>query len=409
MEDAISQLQDLGVTRGQAKKALARYNNDVARAADFIFSGAFLSDDEDGTNQGPESTMETDEQLAIRLSREEDEAAQQASFNDNTAFKETIITPPSPAVTVENEPVQLDKSASHTNYDSSNWSVVPFKEPESTPSNIHTTITATTTSSAQLMSEASLTWWKDPEDPSERMALDDLPIGLRPPSYNFAYSPILVQALFHVTAFQEAVLSFRPTPYAWGAPKNYWKGFGEPVPGYIMREVVTKRQVTKPIIAPETTTTTPPPPPQHAPEAVDENLISLDSPEDKMASLTIQDNEENSDHKITINNDSEDSGSSINEETAESDLPPLIVESTPVEEETVEFVDHVENEVQLMPKCLEALAELQKLFAFLGNTSRLYGSVSHYVRALNSKLTSSGWEFSDQTFEGEKSADEVYE
>lgn len=139
--------------------------------------------------------METDEQLAIRLSREEDEALQQAALNDNNTFKETITTPASPAVTVESklekkkndeiiciignidEPVQLDKSASHLNYDSSNWSVVPFKEAETMPSNMHTTAattTTTTTSSAQLMNESLLTWWKDPEDPSERMALDDL-------------------------------------------------------------------------------------------------------------------------------------------------------------------------------------------------------------------------------------------
>lgn len=240
--------------------------------------------------------------------------------------------------------------------------------------------------------------------------LYDRPIGLRPPSYNFAYSPILVQALFHVTAFQEAILSFRPTPYAWGAPKNYWKGFGEPVPGYIMREVVTKRQVTKPVIAPEapsatTTTLSPTPPRQQTPDVVDENLISVDPPQEKMAALNIHDEDDDQDGKVIINDDNDnrdDSGSSINEDIAESDLPPLIVESTPVEVETVEFEDHVENEVQLMPKCLEALAELQKLFAFLGNTSRLYGSVSHYVRALNTKLTSSGWEFSDQTFEGNK-------
>lgn len=227
------------------------------------------------------------------------------------------------------------------------------------------------------------------------------PIGLRPPSYNFAYSPVLIQALFHVTAFQEAVLSFRPTPYSWGAPKNYWKGFGEPVPGYIMREVVTKRQITKSAITPESSTSLqsspappPPPPPQY-----DEELISLDSPEDKMAALTLddKDDDENNEKPFVIN--SNDSGSNINEDATENDLPPLIVESTPVEEEMVEFVNHVENELQLMPKCLEALAEMQKLFAFLGNSSRLYGSVSHYVRALNTKLTSNGWEFSDQTFE----------
>lgn len=47
--------------------------------------------------------METDEQLAIRLSREEDEALQQAALNDNNTFKETITTPASPAVTVESK------------------------------------------------------------------------------------------------------------------------------------------------------------------------------------------------------------------------------------------------------------------------------------------------------------------
>lgn len=167
-----------------------------------------------------------------------------------------------------------------------------------------------------------------------------------------------------------------------------------------MREVVTKRQITRPGITPESSTSlqsspAPPlPPPQH-----DEELISLESPEDKMAVLTLEDNDDYEDNKSPFVINDNDTGSSINEDVMENDLPPLIVESTPVQEETVEFVDHVESELQLMPKCLEALAEIQKLFAFLGNSSRLYGSVSHYVRALNTKLTSNGWEFSDQTFE----------
>ncbi|KAI8644348.1 hypothetical protein BD408DRAFT_340692 [Parasitella parasitica] len=305
MEDTISQLQDLGVSRSQAKKALARYNNDVARAADFIFSGAPLSDDDDDEN---ESIMETDEQLALRLSREEENNQQlNPNFNDSNTSKKALVTPPSPAATVE---------------------------PTSTTANVYTS------SPAQLLNESSLTWWKDPENPSERMALDDLPIGLRPPSYNFAYSPVLVQALFHVTTFQEAVLSFRPTAYLWGSPKSYWKGFGEPVPGYIKRD-------------PET------------------DVVSKDG-----------------------------SGNSTNEDATEMGLPPLIVESVPIEEEQVEFVNHVESELQLMSKSLEALAEMQKLFAFLGNTKRLYGNVSHYVRAVSTKLISNGWEFNDQTFEG---------
>lgn len=53
--------------------------------------------------------METDEQLALRLNREEEEAIQQASFNDNTTFKETIATPPSPVVTVESKLVGENK------------------------------------------------------------------------------------------------------------------------------------------------------------------------------------------------------------------------------------------------------------------------------------------------------------
>lgn len=172
-----------------------------------------------------------------------------------------------------------------------------------------------------------------------------------------------------------------------------------------MKEVVTKRQITKSVTTPESSTSLksspapPPPPPPPPPPQYDEELISLDSPEDKMAALTLDDKDDDEDNEkpFVINNN--DSGSNINEDATESDLPPLIVESMPVEEEMVEFVDHVESELQLMPKCLEALAEMQKLFAFLGNSSRLYGSASHYVRALNTKLTSNGWEFSDQTFE----------
>jgi hypothetical protein len=76
---------------------------------------------------------------------------------------------------LEPEAVQLDKnSVSNTNYDSSKWSVVPFKEDNSQtfqPNSNSATFTSTTN---QLASESSLTWWKDPEDPSERMALDDL-------------------------------------------------------------------------------------------------------------------------------------------------------------------------------------------------------------------------------------------
>jgi hypothetical protein len=206
---------------------------------------------------------------------------------------------------------------------------------------------------------------------------------------------VILQALFHVTAFQRAILSFRPVPYGWGAPKSYWKGFGEPVPGYIMRQVVTKRRIVHndPPFAVEEPLD-PPPSFASTPLQQDADLISFDSPKNMPSS-------------VKDDNDSEEDNDNINESSAQ-DLPSLIVE-TPVEEEeeeeesTVEYVDQTNNELQLMPKCLKALAEMQKLFAFLGNTKRLYGSASHYVRALNTRLTSNGWEFSDKTFEGKKS------
>lgn len=155
-----------------------------------------------------------------------------------------------------------------------------------------------------------------------------------------------------------------------------------------MREVVTKRQVPSTVATPRTTS------PTFASQ--EEDLIDIST--DRLANLSIDGDgvDDNSSESHFVNSDT---SSNINEEIIERDLPPLIVETNPAEE-TVQFVDHVENELQLMPKCLQSLAELQRIFAFLGNTTRLYGSASHFVRALNDKLTSNGWEFSDKTFEG---------
>ncbi|KAI7898468.1 uncharacterized protein BX663DRAFT_258807 [Cokeromyces recurvatus] len=342
MEDAIQQLIDLGVTRGQARKALARYNNDVARAADYIFSGADLSDDDTD-----ETNLETDEQLALRLSIEEEK--NQALFDDNN--KETAYLSPISTPQEEKPPAVVPQQ----HYDLSKWSVVPFQQENM---NTTTTTSATTTTTTKN-NEFSLTWWKDPEDPNERKALDDLPIGLRPP-YNFAYSPIVIQALFHITAFREIVFVFRPIPYEWGGPSNYWKGFGDSVSAYIMKEVITKRQIT--------------PSP---------DLITFDEQE-----LS----------QLSLNNDVSSNSSSINEAMVESDLPPLIVESTtPIQE--IEEEGQIESEPRLMPKCIKSLAELQKCFAFLNLSTRQYGNISHYVRALNTKLTANGWESSDKTYE----------
>jgi hypothetical protein len=54
--------------------------------------------------------------------------------------------------------------------DSSNWSVIPFKE----NNNMESSTVPASNRSSYVSKESLLTWWKDPEDPSKRMALDDL-------------------------------------------------------------------------------------------------------------------------------------------------------------------------------------------------------------------------------------------
>ncbi|CEI93538.1 hypothetical protein RMCBS344292_07770 [Rhizopus microsporus] len=132
-EEAIRQLEDLGVTRVQAKKALARYNNDVARAADFIFSGNFISDDEE------EQDEQDSEALAISLSIQEE----------------------------EEEERQIEKTKSTVSSDYSNLSVVPYKEPQWTPQTVPSNI-------KQISSHESVTWWSDPSSPLDRAAKDDI-------------------------------------------------------------------------------------------------------------------------------------------------------------------------------------------------------------------------------------------
>ena len=57
----------------------------------------------------------------------------------------------------------------------------------------------------------------------------DSSIGLRPPPYDYAYVPIILQTLYSITFFQEAVFAFRPTADDWGLPQGYWRGEGDAV------------------------------------------------------------------------------------------------------------------------------------------------------------------------------------
>lgn len=147
--------------------------------------------------------------------------------------------------------------------------------------------------------------------------------------------------MFHVTYFQLAVISYRPVPSDWGTPENYWKGKGEPIPGYI----TVKKMKTK--------------------QPGESNDKETEKPE----------NEKTEDY-----ND-------IDESCIKEDL----VENS--QEESV-------TEVKAIPKCLQVLGELQKTFAFLGNTKRSYGSIANFTKTLSTK--SNYWDEEDVHFECKK-------
>ncbi|KAI7874527.1 hypothetical protein K492DRAFT_240789 [Lichtheimia hyalospora FSU 10163] len=65
----------------------------------------------------------------------------------------------------------------------------------------------------------SSTPWTDPFDPSKRIAIKDLCIGLAPVLYGPPYLPSFVQVLFHIPAILQATLSFQPTSSDWGSPR----------------------------------------------------------------------------------------------------------------------------------------------------------------------------------------------
>ncbi|ORZ03558.1 hypothetical protein BCR43DRAFT_483570 [Syncephalastrum racemosum] len=79
-----------------------------------------------------------------------------------------------------------------------------------------------------------LTWWHDPSNPAERTAKDDIPIGLRPPEFEYAYVPAILQSLFHITLFRHYILTHQPLPYGWGSVDDYWKGKGDGIYGYTL-------------------------------------------------------------------------------------------------------------------------------------------------------------------------------
>ncbi|KAI8980542.1 hypothetical protein BDB01DRAFT_234713 [Pilobolus umbonatus] len=138
----------------QAKKALARYNNDIARAADYIFSKNYVSDDEleeITTNVNNYSMDYSKEEADTKISEFTPSTRRNNSF---TSIESTPMTPMNS--NGMSEPAQ--------------WSVVPYTPKVPTSA----TVVEPSMTNKQYIEHSSLTWWRDPEDPSERTALIDM-------------------------------------------------------------------------------------------------------------------------------------------------------------------------------------------------------------------------------------------
>ncbi|KAI9274695.1 hypothetical protein BDA99DRAFT_498260 [Phascolomyces articulosus] len=308
---AIATLQDLGIPRKQAVKALARYGYDVGRAADYIFSGNAVDSDNESDNDNDVNTNKSENEKGVSegplISSTNsntrtgwDGVDDNNHLNDDSCYVSEHF--PDDRKHLIKDFDRKTATSATVSYDPAMWSVVPSKP----------TLTSDAT--------PSLTWWVDPDDPSDRLAASDVPIGLRPPQFNFPYAPAILQSLFHIKLFQHRVLSYRPTAEIWGSSRCYWEGNSEPVPS-LSRPVHQRRRRTD----------------RHG---SDENS-----------------DESNDSNNINITNP---------------------------------------NLFNSLPNCVRTVAELQKLFAFLGHSQRQYMNVSQFVHSLDTKCSaSSNWDAQD--------------
>ncbi|KAI8377861.1 uncharacterized protein BYT42DRAFT_359999 [Radiomyces spectabilis] len=232
----------------------------------------------------------------------------------------------------QTEPVHWNKQDNDQAWrDPAMWSVVPFTPKETiTPppgnwrENERITVTA----------------WRDPDDPTQRMKLSSIPTGLRPPFWDFAFAPVFLQSLLHVSFFRYLLMSYRPVPDAWGSPLSYWRGAGEAIP---------------------IRTFHPTEDPSQGAFTLEPRISSTDHP--------------NSSFPYASHN-------------------PFHPSNGPSEPETSKYA------MKALSKSERVMAELQKLSAFMLLTKRRYANVSHLTQALNDQVMSSSWgQYSDRSVE----------
>ncbi|KAL1927262.1 hypothetical protein VTP01DRAFT_3891 [Rhizomucor pusillus] len=185
IEEAIARIQDLGISRSKAVKALSRYNYDVSRAADYIFSGNALDSESESEleRQDTPNSEENKEQRDgpnFQTADTKNEASSVNSARGSFNFGRELMS----SVWLYNLLMHAEDNASSSRntysrstsdlnealkYDPAQWSVVPFS---SNDRNLgwDTPVMPSSTSYA----EPSVTWWIDPEDPADRSAQNDM-------------------------------------------------------------------------------------------------------------------------------------------------------------------------------------------------------------------------------------------
>ncbi|CAO3666946.1 unnamed protein product [Umbelopsis ramanniana] len=386
-EDAVQQLADLGIPRQQAFIALQKYNNDVMRAADYIFSGHAEQDlveplelpeaahpvaesaDVTNINEGSASALEPDNEVNIVADSvdgnpasisttqspsngslevfDEQVASDKGPVADAIASEEDSLLPMRRKSPAELSNVESTGPTTASNYDAHQWSLVPYQNDQNpfNAENGHET--------EDHYSYYNLTWWRDPL-PIYRKRMTNLPVGLRPPPYDFSCSPPLIQSLYHIPLFRTAILCQKPTPSSWGSTETYWKGTGRGIPDERKSAIDIQ------------------PPPY---ELVVENVTSTEN--------TMSTDME----KMSLNSITPDSESSYGSDDSE--------------ERNV--LKNAEENGFLAAKSaanFKVMYELQRLFAFLSYTNRRYVSVNNVVRAIQNSGNLDGTELTNARPEG---------
>ncbi|RUS23057.1 hypothetical protein BC937DRAFT_93012 [Endogone sp. FLAS-F59071] len=158
--------------------------------------------------------------------------------------------------------------AKSSHYNADQWALVTVNKDEN-DLNLNRAIEASY-AATYTSTSMSLTWWSDPDDPRSRSRVPGLyvafvssqhfcsvqvlnhiprtslytrPTALRPSDSAYQFTPSIIQALYHVPVFREAVLAYRPSLESWGYTDEYWRGMGSNLPEMQLMQVTEDKEM----------------------------------------------------------------------------------------------------------------------------------------------------------------------